>query len=155
MSVVWANPSQTTQTHAHTHTQGRRWEPCLTWLYTLTHIATPGGGAAEWGGGGGGRRRRWQQWCEAEDCLATYDGAHTHTHTFTFATVPQFWYPATPPPVGERKLTFHCLHNLDWPIERARDRERERGRERGSHSALFKGWKKNKSMWQKQSVSDL
>lgn len=127
MSVVWANPSQITETHAHTHTQGGRWEPCLTWLYTLTHITTGlGGGAAEQGGGGGRRRRRWQQWSEAEDCLAMYDGAHTYTHIHLChsTTVLVSRHASS---CRERKLTFHCLHNLDWPIERARDRERERG----------------------------
>ena len=32
--------------------------------------------------------------------------ALTHTHTFTFATVPQFWYPATPPPAGKESSHF-------------------------------------------------
>lgn len=35
-------------------------------------------------------------------------GEHTHinTHTFTFATLPQFWYGATPPPVRKESSRF-------------------------------------------------
>lgn len=105
----------TPHTHTRTHTQGGRWELSLTWLYTLTHIATKlGGGVAEGGGGGGDSRAAklrtaWQHMSTLTHHTHTLTHRHTQTHTVEVHlchTVTVLVSLATPPPVRKESSDF-------------------------------------------------
>ena len=117
--------------HKHTHTQCWRWVLGLTWLYTLTHIAPEFGGGEAEGGGGGDLEEEVAtaaQW-RLRDRLArsrSHPRTHTHMHTLchlchtTTVLVSGHAFSCE-----EGWLALHCLHNLDWPMERERESKRE------------------------------
>lgn len=106
--VVWDYTHTYTHAYACTHTGWKVRAQSHMATYTNPHCSGAWGRGSkvrntevgeEIGGGGDSSnvRRR-----TAGQSMNT----HSHTLTFTFATLPQFWYPVTPPPVRKESSHF-------------------------------------------------